>query len=255
MRINPKLYEVANEVTPSSVQEFDGRKVELYLMGDFNGIKEEFVIGKGQFAVWASVDGVNYRLFLEDGYYNEIKDLYSLPINKIWVEFWDKTDAISKKFSRYFIYPMMALAVIMCIVSLALSSFLGDWGTYIIIGALVVMFIAMIFVNYKTKKAIMNENVKSRDLIIKHFGEKKFDSLIDKQKEYMDTFFDNLYPEDKEALDDDNLDDDLDEEDAKEELEENTSDALEAEVIEEINTDSKEQETEVLKKEDNKIEE
>ena len=194
MKINPKLYVVANEVKPLEVQEFNGRKVEVYLMDDFTGIKEEFVNGKGQFAVWASVDGINYRLFLENGYYEAVKDLYTLPINKIWIEFWDKTDEISSKFSKRFIYPIMGIAVLLCIASLALSSVIGDVGTYIMIGVLVLMFIVMIFVNSNTKKKIMAENVKSRELIIKHFGENKFDELIDTQKEYMDSYFDNLYP-------------------------------------------------------------
>lgn len=197
MRINPKLFAVANEVTPVETQEFDNRKVELFYMDDFDGVKEEF-INKGQFATWASEDGVNYRLFIEKGYYEAVGELYTLPINKIWVEFWDKTDVISKKFTRYVMIPIMIVSILVCFGSFLIP---GNIGQYIAIGVLVVAFIAMLFCNSKTKKAIMKENINSRDLIIQQLGQDRFDKLLDKQKEYMDEYYQNLYPEDEEETD------------------------------------------------------
>lgn len=197
MRVNPKLYPVADEVTPFETQNCGDKKIELYLMDSFEGIKEEFVMKKGQFAVWSSADGINYRLFLENGYYDRIKELYSEPVNKIWLDFYDTTDKISKKFSNYFIYPLMAFAVIACIASIFLSNYMPPFVSWIIIGVLAAMFVAMIFVNMKMKKAILAENTKSRQQIIDHFGGNRFDELIEMQKTYMDEYFENLYPEDK----------------------------------------------------------
>lgn len=218
MRINPKLYSVAEGVTPIEVQSFDDRKVELFYMDDFEGVKEDF-INKGQFAAWASEDGVNYRVFIEKGYYEAVGELYSEPINKIWVEFWDKTEQISNKLSKRVMIPIMVLSVIVCIGSM----WLGNVGQYIAIGILVVAFIVMLVINSKTKKAIVAENIKSRDLIVKHLGQNRFDALLDAQKNYMDEYYQNLYPEDEE------------------EAEENETDAIEAPVEDVNETDNLEE--------------
>lgn len=35
MRLNPKLFALGNEVEPVDVQEFDGRKIEVFMMGPY----------------------------------------------------------------------------------------------------------------------------------------------------------------------------------------------------------------------------
>jgi len=207
MRINPKVFSLANGVEPFEVQEFDGRKVELFYMDDFPEVKEEY-INKSQFSVWSSEDGFNYRLFLEKGYYETIKDLYEQPVNKIWVDFWDATEKITKKTTRYILIPLMVICVGLCIGSF----WMPQVGTYITIGVLVAAFIAMIGVNSYNRRKIMAENVKSRNLIIEHMGQNKFDSILEAQKNYIDQYYAALYPEDSEE--------ELDENEVKEESEE-----------------------------------
>ncbi len=237
MRVNPKLYPVADEVTPYETQTWENRKVEIYLMDSFEGIKEEFVIKKGQFAVWSSMDGENYRLFLENGYFERVKELYTEPVNKIWLDFYDTTDGISRKFSNFFIYPLMGVAVIACVLSIFLSQYMPSFVSWIIIGVLAAMFVAMIFVNMKVKKVVLNENTKARQKIIDHFGGNRFDELIEMQKAYMDEYFENLYPEDKEKSEENNeaaeIEAPKEETEAVEEVkEENTSDEAKEESAE-----------------------
>ncbi len=242
MKINPKLYAVADSVTPVENEEFDGRKIEIYTMDQFTGIREEFVNGKGEFAVWSSQDGTNYRVFIEDGYYKEVKELYEQPVNKIWVDFWDTTDNVSKKFQRFFIYPLMGLAIVLAILAIVFGSMAGSSAIvfqWVVIALLVALFIAMIVVNYRTKKVIMDENVKSRQLIIDLFGEKKFDELTDRQKAYMDQYMDNLYGQSEEAPQE-NLDAPAETEatDAEEVKEENKEEVV---VVSENNDEVKEE--------------
>ena len=198
MRINPKIFTLADGATPIEVQEFDNRKVELFYLDDYEEVKNEF-IAKSQFAVWSSIDGVNYRLFLEKGYYEAVKELYQQPINKIWVDFWDTTEGITKKTSHRILIPMMVVCCGLCIASFF---FKQDWVSYFIIGVLVLAFIGMIFVNSYTRKKVMQANVESRNKISELLGQNKFDQILKNQKEYIDDYYDKLYPNDEEESED-----------------------------------------------------
>lgn len=194
MRINPKLFTIGNESEPVDVQEFDGRKIEVFMMEPYPQVKEEF-INKGKFAVWSSVDGLNYRIFIEDGYYNELKDLYSPAINKIWVDFWDTCEKISRKMSRCVILPLTIAAIGGCIG----FSFLQKGSLFAMIAVVVVAFVAMLFCNRLTRKKIYDANAASVELIKKSLGgTKAFDDLIERQKNYMDAYYDSLYPEEED---------------------------------------------------------
>ncbi|MDE5566691.1 MAG: hypothetical protein K2I77_06865 [Anaeroplasmataceae bacterium] len=199
MRINPKLFTVTDGADAFEVQEFDGRKVELFMMDAYPKVKDEF-INKGKFAVWSSMDGRNYRVFIENGYYEELKALYTPAVNKIWVDFWDVCEKISRKTSYCIILPITAVAVALCIGFNFLLP--NDVSFFAMLAIVVVAFVAMLFLNRLTKKKIYDANVSSVEEIKKCVGgAKNFDELIDKQKNYMDSYYDALYPEDEEFED------------------------------------------------------
>ena len=194
MRINPKMFFVPGEDQPFEVQEFDGRKIELFYMNDYDVILAD-QINKGKFTVWSSNDGFNYRLYLEKGLYETVKELYTPEINKIWVDFWDKTEKISNKLTKFGLLPIGAVSIIVCM----LAGLLGDAGSYVAFGVLGVAFVAMFMINKTIKSKVLEANKESRNQIVSIIGEKKFDNLLNAQKEYMDAYYDSLYEEQEEA--------------------------------------------------------
>ena len=193
MKVNVKLYNLVSDQSPLDVQNIDGRNVEIYSMADFPRVKDEF-IRQGRFAVWSSVDGTNYRIFIEPGYYNEFKELYSLAVNKIWVDFWDACEKLSHTATFKIIIPVTGVALLACV---GLSFWKHEASSYLSIGLVIIAFLVMMFSNSSAKRKIQQENVKSVDLIKKEIGEKRFEQLIEARKDYTDKYFAALYPEDE----------------------------------------------------------
>ena len=192
MKVNVKLYNLVNGQSPLDVQQIDNRNVEIYSMVDFPQVKDEF-IRQGRFAVWSSVDGNNYRIFIEPGYYNEFKELYSLPVNKIWVDFWDACEKLSHTATFKIIIPVTGVALAACV---GLSFWKSEISSYISIALVILAFLVMMISNSRAKAKIQQENVKSVELIKKEVGEKRFEQLIEARKDYTDKYFAAIYPED-----------------------------------------------------------
>ena len=135
----------------------------------------------------------------------------------------------------------MIIAIILCVLSFVLPRVIGFDQTgnnifsYSIIGVLIALFIAMIVTNSITKKKITQENIKSRQKVMEIFGEENFNSLIDKQKDYMDEYFKNLYPAEEEIDGEEKTEDALDAP-----AEEATEDKEESKEIAEVKEESEE---------------
>lgn len=193
MRLNPNIYKLAEGYEPIEVQEFDGRIVEVYHMDDFPSIYDQNT-SRGKFVVWASANGKDYRLFIEKGFHEAVSELYTEPINKIWLDFWDKCDDTTKKFNFKILLPI----ALVCIAAFFIVSFIPgteSWSTYAELAILVVFVIGMLFLNKFTKKKLNDLNKESVDLIKGVLTVDGFNDVLERQKNYIDSFFDRKQAE------------------------------------------------------------
>ena len=94
--------------------------------------------------------------------------------------------------SRCVILPVTVAAVGCCI---GFSFLPKNISLFAMIAVVVVAFGVMMFCNRLTRKKIYDVNTASVELIKKTLGgTKEFDELIEKQKNYMDAYYDSLYP-------------------------------------------------------------
>jgi hypothetical protein len=206
MKLNQRIYDYALEEKLIERQEITGdRSVELYSLNDYQDIYTEFT-NQGKFAVWSCVDGKNYRLFLEDGYYKKLQPLYKQSINQIWLDFWDECDKAVSKF-RSVIMPIMLVAIV--VLFLGGTFFLQDYPS-VQLG--VALGVAAVFIGFvlvfraRINKRINTANAEAVAKIKKNMGEKTFERLLNDQRSYIDEFFhyddnnDDVVSENNESL-------------------------------------------------------
>ena len=159
MKLNARVFEVLNG-EPVEVQNLDGHEVKIYILDDYPDVLNEFV-NKGKFAVWSCVDGTNYKLAIEKGYYDELRELYSDKVNDTWLKFWDECEKISSTFSKKIVLPATAVIIVIFVVLMALSNKMpGKLGTYLTLG-LAIFYVLVILILRKlttNKINIANQN-------------------------------------------------------------------------------------------------
>ena len=204
MKINGQVY-AALEGEALETQTCGEHKVELYSLNQYPDILEEFVY-RGKFAVWSSVDGENYKLAIEDGYREKLSELYTQPVNNIWIQFWDECDVISRKFSK------LMLPMTLCVFA-ALIGAMFIPNEKLSLGLTMGLAIVYVFVVLVLRKLTTNKinvvNKASLDKLKKHVGKDRFDELLQAQRDYIDEYFEAL---DKQAEEADRL---FEEEEAK----------------------------------------
>lgn len=189
MKLNQRIYDYAVEDKLIERQEISNdRSVEIYSLNEYEDIFTEFT-NQGRFAVWSSVDGRNYRLYIEDGYYKKLAPLYKKNINEIWLDFWDECDASVRKFRNIVMPVMLLLLVVVFIFGFAV---LGDYPKVqlgIALGVAALFMIFVLFFRRQINKRINKANAESVQKIKNIMGENKFAKYLEQQRSYIDEFF------------------------------------------------------------------
>lgn len=191
MKLNERVFEVLNG-EPVEVQNLDGHEVKIYILDDYPDVLNEFV-NKGKFAVWSCVDGTNYKLAIEKGYYDELRELYSDKVNDIWLKFWDECEKISSTFSKKIVLPATAVIIVIFVVLMALSNKMpGKLGTYLTLGLAIVYVLVILILRKLTTNKINIANQNALAVIKKNLGEAHFNDLLERQRNYIDAYYDTL---------------------------------------------------------------
>lgn len=191
MKLNERVFEVLNG-EPVEVQNLDGHEVKIYILDDYPDVLNEFV-NKGKFAVWSCVDGTNYKLAIEKGYYDELRELYSDKVNDTWLKFWDECEKISSTFSKKIVLPATAVIIVIFVVLMALSNKMpGKLGTYLTLGIAIFYVLVILILRKLTTNKINIANQNALAVIKKNLGEAHFNDLLERQRNYIDAYYDTL---------------------------------------------------------------
>lgn len=191
MKLNERVFEVLNG-EPVEVQNLDGHEVKIYILDDYPDVLNEFV-NKGKFAVWSCVDGTNYKLAIEKGYYDELRELYSDKVNDTWLKFWDECEKISSTFSKKIVLPATAVIIVIFVVFMALSNKMpGKLGTYLTLGLAIFYVLVILILRKLTTNKINIANQNALAVIKKNLGEAHFNDLLERQRNYIDAYYDTL---------------------------------------------------------------
>ena len=191
MKLNERVFEVLNG-EPVEVQNLDGHEVKIYILDDYPDVLNEFV-NKGKFAVWSCVDGTNDKLAIEKGYYDELRELYSDKVNDTWLKFWDECEKISSTFSKKIVLPATAVIIVIFVVLMALSNKMpGKLGTYLTLGLAIFYVLVILILRKLTTNKINIANQNALAVIKKNLGEAHFNDLLERQRNYIDAYYDTL---------------------------------------------------------------
>lgn len=182
MKLNYKVYrQLTNE--PFLTQEIDGKVIEFHYMNDTPYLFQ--YASRGRFAIWTS-DGMNYKVLIEQKYYEALEDFYKPEINKIWLGFLEGVSALSKKINMLFIIPTLVLYVV--IAGLA-TFFFKEYTLQILLGMIVLVVVSNMFQGRLVNKKVREENLKAQDLIRSHMGNENFEALIKAQEDHYQEYF------------------------------------------------------------------
>lgn len=183
MKLQYNIFKQLNE--PKEVQQTEGRTVEIHSMNNTRFLSR--FAGKGQFAVWTS-DSKTYKLMIEDGYYQTMKDLYSKRVNQVWIQFYEKADKVRFGLMYKMVLPLIGVSMILAVIFSMVEALQG-YQNYALIGILGVVLVTNMLQTSIMRKKVEEARtaaVKDIQMII---GESKFSTLLEKQAQYYESYF------------------------------------------------------------------
>lgn len=191
MKINANIYNSITSV-PFDVQELENDvKVELHSLNQNEDLFNQYA-PKAKFAIWSCADSKNYRLLIEDKYYEHVRELYGKRANQCMINFWDSVEKERGKVVKFFFIPVIAVVIITSIVLMALSmnGILDETGQWIGMGSLLVAFvICNTIINRKIDGIVSKHNDIAVSKIKNIVGHKRFEQLQHAQQTHYDEFF------------------------------------------------------------------
>lgn len=189
MKMLPRDYAKAVG-TPFRVEKYKDATLEMYYLNDRNDFHK--FAQRGRFSVWTS-DGVNYRLFVEKGYYEAVPNLYKNEVNDIWLDFTNSIYGAQRKMSRKYMMVSMIVLLVVLGASMLLQTFWAEQANNIFLAAMVVLFIGL-FVSSngqqkRLRSLVQEENKKATELIKNELGEEAFQEILDNQEKYYQKYF------------------------------------------------------------------
>ncbi len=189
MKMLPRDYAKAVG-TPFRVEKYKDATLEMYYLNDRNDFYK--FAQRGRFSVWTS-DGVNYRLFVEKGYYEAVPNLYKNEVNDIWLDFTNSIYGAQRKMSRKYMMVSMIVLLVVLGASMLLQTFWAEQANNIFLAAMVVLFIGL-FVSSngqqkRLRSLVQEENKKATELIKNELGEEAFQEILDNQEKYYQKYF------------------------------------------------------------------
>lgn len=189
MKMLPRDYAKAVG-TPFRVEKYKDATLEMYYLNDRNDFYK--FAQRGRFSVWTS-DGVNYRLFVEKGYYEAVPNLYKNEVNDIWLDFTNSIYGAQRKMSRKYMMVSMIVLLVVLGASMLLQTFWAEQANNIFLAAMVVLFIGLIVSSNRQQKRlrslVQEENKKATELIKNELGEAAFQEILDNQEKYYQKYF------------------------------------------------------------------
>lgn len=207
MKLYTKTYEALEGMEPFEVQDIkEGVKIELFYMNDTPLFNE--LTRKGQFAVFSTKDGKNYRLLIEKGYYEVMKELYDVETNTIWEQFWEDVNKCRTSYIYKILLPFLLIYLVASYAIIALTK--GNF--YALIGCVFVVFLVTAFLNSWNKQKMQKINYEAGNKIREIKGAKHFEELSKAQELYHAKFFgyeDEIKKEENEVVENENSNEEL----------------------------------------------